>query len=138
VASIPRESGEIFPEISCSEFFPQPVFRASNQNTQKSMSGEQIAFLCLRTFPARFNMQQTAWFLGVLLGDVTTLVEAKLLKPLGHPPKTGSKYFSYRVLAQLREDPAWLAKASDAIVHFWRHKNESRRNGNAALVDSAA
>jgi hypothetical protein len=101
------------------------------------MDPDQKAFLALRTFPARLTAQQTAWYLGFEQSQIATLVAAKLLKPLGHPPRTGSKYFAYTSVAELR-DAAWLAKASDAIVKFWGDKNASRRNGNHPVLNSAA
>jgi hypothetical protein len=90
------------------------------------MSAEQTAFLSLRNLPARLTMQQVAWLLGFNPADVTALVAARLLKPLGNPPKTGSKYFASITVAELRNNPAWLAKASDAIVRYWQDKNASR------------
>jgi hypothetical protein len=51
----------------------------------------------------------------------------KLLKPPGHPPLSGSKYFATVELQILRNDTRWLAKASDAIENHGRKKNSSRR-----------
>lgn len=101
------------------------------------MSAEQLAFLSLRNFPARLTVLQTAWFLGFEPSQISVLVSAKLLKPIGHPPLTGSKYFAHATLAELR-DPVWLAKASDTIVKFWVDKNASRRNGDHPVLNSAA
>jgi hypothetical protein len=56
------------------------------------------------------------------------LVSAGLLKPLGRPPSSGSKYFATVDLQTLRNDTRWLAKASDAIVNYWRAKNSGRQN----------
>jgi hypothetical protein len=58
--------------------------------------------------------------------DITVLVSAGLLKPLGHPPQPGSMYFATTELQALRSDMRWLAKASDAIVNFWKKKNAGR------------
>lgn len=91
------------------------------------MSPEQRAFLSLLILPARLNISQAAWLLGFTEQDVSTLIALKLLKPLGRPPPSGSKYFALSELQVLRSDPPWLAKASDAIVGFWRRKNSKRR-----------
>jgi hypothetical protein len=59
------------------------------------------------------------------------LVSAGLLQPLGRPASSGSKFFAMVDLQNLRNDVRWLAKASDAIVHYWRDKNAGRRtNGD--------
>ena len=59
-----------------------------------------------------------------------------LLKPLGHPPLTGVKYFSTSSLEELRRDTKWLARASDCIVQYWKVRNEKkaaqRGNGHDA------
>jgi hypothetical protein len=84
-------------------------------------------FLALAMPPARLGIIETAWLLGFTENDVSVLVSVGLLKPLGHPPPSGSKYFATVELQNLRNDIRWLAKASDAIVNHWRIKNSSRR-----------
>ena len=90
------------------------------------MSPEKREFLSLTTQPARLNLAEAAWFLGFTEQDVSSLISVKLLKPLGHPPPSGSKYFALTDLQALRADTTWLAKASDAIVKHWRKKNAGR------------
>ena len=85
-------------------------------------------FLSLVTPPARLGITEAAWLLGFSEHDVPVLVSAGLLKPLGRPPSTGSKYFAAVELQNLRNDTRWLAKASDAIVIHWRTKNAGRRS----------
>ncbi len=84
-------------------------------------------FLSLATPPARLGIDETAWFLGFTEHDIPVLISEGLLKPLGRPPATGSKYFATVELQNLRNDTRWLAKASDAIVNHWREKNAGRR-----------
>jgi len=91
------------------------------------MMQDKKEFLSLLTPPARLGMTETAWFLGFNEHDIPVLVSAGLLKPLGRPPATGSKFFATVHLQSLRTDTRWLAKASDAIVNYWRDKNASRR-----------
>ena len=44
--------------------------------------------------PTRLTAAQTAWFLGFKPEEITLLIAAGLLKPLGHPPRNGTKFFS--------------------------------------------
>ena len=92
------------------------------------MNLEKREFLSLFTLPARLGIVETAWFLGFSEHDVSTLVSAGLLKPLGRPTTSGSKYFATSELQALKSDARWLAKASDAVVNYWRTKNANRRN----------
>ena len=85
-------------------------------------------FLSLATPPARLGINETAWLMGFNEHDIPVLVSAGLLKPLGRPAASGSKFFATVELQQLRTDTRWLAKASDAIVNYWRDKNSGRRN----------
>lgn len=87
------------------------------------MNPQREKFLNLKTPPARMNAEEAAWYLGFASHDVPILVAAGLLKPLGHPPHSGTKYFATETLQQLRADLKWLARASDAIVNHWQNKN---------------
>jgi hypothetical protein len=87
------------------------------------LNPDQTNLLQLQRLPARLTVDETAWFLGFGPGDISTLVAAKLLKPLGHPPSNGQKYFAACELERLRNDADWLAKASDALVRHWRKRN---------------
>lgn len=91
------------------------------------MKQDKKDFLSLATPPARLGINETAWLLGFAEHDVPVLVSAGLLKPLGRPTTTGSKFFATVDLQNLRNDTRWLAKASDAIVNHWRSKNSSRK-----------
>jgi hypothetical protein len=51
------------------------------------------------------------------------LIATGLLKPLGHPPRNGTKFFATETLEHLRRDEKWLARASDAICSYWRERN---------------
>ena len=91
------------------------------------MNQEKKDFLSLRNLPARAGIAEAAWLLGFGEHDIPVLVSEGLLKPLGKPTATGSKYFATADLQTLRNDSRWLGKASDAVVHHWRAKNASRR-----------
>lgn len=91
------------------------------------MNQERKDFLSLRHLPARSGISETAWLLGFGDNDIPVLISAGLLKPLGKPTASGSKYFATMEMLNLRNDTRWLTKASDCIVNHWRTKNASRR-----------
>ena len=90
------------------------------------MNPERKEFLSLVTPPARLGISEAAWLMGFNEHDIPVLISVGLLKPLGRPTATGSKYFATVELQNLRNDARWLAKASDAIVNHWRTKNSGR------------
>jgi hypothetical protein len=91
------------------------------------MNSTQSEFLSWKIAPARLDATQTAWFLGFAPHEVPILIAASLLKPLGHPPSNGTKFFATETLDQLRHDEKWLARASDAICAYWRERNARKR-----------
>lgn len=99
------------------------------------MKQEKKDFLTLSIPPARLTITEAAWFLGFAEQDIAALVSAGLLKPLGHPPRSGSKYFATAELQTLRNDTRWLAKASDAIVNYWKRKNAGRVSNEPAFAE---
>jgi hypothetical protein len=101
------------------------------------MHPERHQFLSLRRTPARLNAEETAWFLGFLPHEIPVLMGAKLLKPLGAPAANGCKYFSVFDLEQLKDNPEWLAKASNAIVKNWREKNLRKTKDRVSPSTSA-
>ena len=98
-----------------------------------NVNNERKEFLSVRTPPARMVAEEAAWLLGFAPHDIPVLVSAGLLKPLGHPPASGTKFFATATLQKLRDDLNWLARASDAIVRHWQVKNSRKgQNGQAA------
>jgi hypothetical protein len=89
------------------------------------LSPDQTSLLALSRMPARLTVEQAAWYLGFGSKEIPVLLAAKLLKPLGHPPTNGQKYFASCELERLRNDAEWLAKASDALVRHWRKRNST-------------
>ncbi len=98
------------------------------------MDPERREFLCLANLPARLTITEASWLLGFRENELVILTHAGLLKPLGHPAASGSKYFATCEIQHLRSDTHWLAKASDATVKFWRRKNESRVSSKTAVA----
>jgi hypothetical protein len=109
---------------------------------------QQTEFLSRQVIPARLDATQTAWFLGFEPHEIPILITNGLLKPLGHPPRNGTKFFATSTLEELRRDEKWLARASDAICAYWRARNGRKRtcafsrpprpNGRTAVPVTAA
>lgn len=98
------------------------------------MNQDRREFLNLPRPPARQSITEAAWTLGFTEQDISVLVSAGHLKPLGHPPRSGSKYFATVELEELRIDPRWLARACDIVVKFWATKNSRRANRKGELL----
>ncbi len=106
-------------------------------------TSEQAEFLNWKLTPARLNATQAAWFLGFEPHEITILIGAGLLKPLGHPAGNSGKLFATEILQQLWHDEKWLGKATDAITNYWKQRNArkktvrgSRPNGNGNTGES--
>lgn len=91
------------------------------------MNTQQEQLLNLNRLPARLRVEDAALLLGFSVHEIPILVAHGLMKPLGHPPVTGVKYFSVAALEELRKDEKWLAKASDCIVEYWQNVNQKRK-----------
>ena len=90
-------------------------------------SAQEQFYLNLKTLPARLKAEEAAWYLEFSQHEIPILVVDGLLKPLGRPPETGVKYFATTALDELRRDQKWLARASDAIVNYWRTRNGNKK-----------
>lgn len=95
------------------------------------MQQDMERFLNLRHLPANVTAEQAAAYFGFTPHEIPILVAKGMLKPLGHPPLNGQKFFLTATLEQLRNDERWFAKARDAIVEHWRYKN-GRKSQNQA------
>jgi hypothetical protein len=90
-------------------------------------------FLNLKHLPARLRAEEVALLLGFSVQEIPILVASGLMKPLGHPPITGVKYFSIVELEEFRNDPKWLARASDCIVQYWKNTNQNRKSSKLPI-----
>ena len=99
------------------------------------MNPERKEILSLPVLPGRLTPAEAAWRLGFEPDHITSLVNLGLLKPLGHPAASTIKYFASIEIEALRNDPKWLAKATDALRQKWKLKNEAakRRTGTGHL-----
>ena len=91
-------------------------------------TAQQNEFHSWKILPARLDASQAAWYLGFEPHEIPMLIAANLLKPLGKPARNCTKYFATESLEQLRRDEKWLARASDAIAAYWRHRNARKRS----------
>src|SRR5437899_6283441 len=102
------------------------------------MNSQQEQFMNLKAHPARLKVEETAWYLGFSPHEIPILMVEGLLKPLGRPPTTGTKYFSIAALEELRKDAKWLARASDCIVEYWRDRNEKKKTTHRETTPDAS
>ena len=79
--------------------------------------------LFLRRLPARLNVDQAAEILGFLPHELTVLLKAGLLKPLGKPAPNGHKFFSAVEISALSENREWLDKTTRAVAKCWKDRN---------------
>jgi hypothetical protein len=77
--------------------------------------------------PGRLTSEQAAPLLGFLVHEVAILVSAKLLRPLGSPPRHAVKYFSASEIQACASDPVWLNRGTRAVYNYWAKQNQKRR-----------
>jgi hypothetical protein len=93
------------------------------------MRDDQHSFMrLLGQLPARLTAEQAAWVLNCQPHDVTALISARLLKPLGNPAANSIKYFATADLLELIKDRNWLVRVTTTINQHWHKKNVQTRN----------
>jgi len=102
------------------------------------MHDTKESFLNLHKPPARLNANEAAWYLGFKRHEISMLVGAGLLMPLGRPARNRPKFFATETLEQLRRDEKWLARATDAIAIYWRRRNARKKIGKKLDNDGNA
>src|SRR5207245_1371854 len=88
---------------------------------------EKFALLNCQRLPARLNTSETALLLGFQEHDITALVAAKLLIPLGKARLNSPKYFAAITVIERAADVQWLSAATKALAKYWRRKNQRRQ-----------
>jgi hypothetical protein len=83
--------------------------------------------LKLQSLPVCITKEKVAGVLGIATHNISPLVRAGLIKPLGHPGRYCVKYFSRDELAEKSQDAEWLNKVVAAVSRHWRNKNIKRR-----------
>jgi len=100
------------------------------------MNPERQQFLSLTHLPARLNPEETGWYLAFKTKEIPRLTRARLLTPLGNPSRAATKYYAEIDLRRLRNDPAWLHKATQVTLRYWQsvherqHKRRKQQRGN--------
>jgi hypothetical protein len=87
---------------------------------------ETLAVLNCRRLPGRLNMAEAAVLLGFQEHDISTLIAAKCLSPLGRPAPNAPKYFAAVEILALAQDRDWLERATKALARFWLDKNHGK------------
>jgi hypothetical protein len=90
------------------------------------MHPDKQAFMSFPRLPGRLTSEEAAWHLGFAMHDIPVLVAHGLLKPLGAPPQSATRYFAGPELEKMRNDSKWLDRASATLIRHWRKKNERR------------
>jgi hypothetical protein len=90
------------------------------------MNDTKYKILGLPRLPARLTVDEVACLFNCQPHDIPVLVRARLLKPIGDPPKNGKKMFATDEVQACMRDPVWLRKMTNAIHAAWRRNNESR------------
>jgi len=96
--------------------------------------GDALEVLNCRRLPARLNSTEAAVLLGVQDYDVSVLIGAKLLLPLGKPAANGPKYFAAVEIAERAANPEWLSTATKVLARYWRRKNQRRAKASEDAV----
>lgn len=81
------------------------------------------SILLLPRLPARLDVNQAAEIMGFLPHEITVLLKAGLLKPLGKPAANGHKFFCTAEVSELSKNRDWLDKATRAVAKHWRDRN---------------
>jgi predicted transcriptional regulator len=85
---------------------------------------KETPMLLLLRLPARLDVTQTAEILGFLPYEISVLISAGLLKPLGRPARNGHKYLCADDISELSHDRAWLDKATRLLSNHWQARNK--------------
>ena len=92
------------------------------------MNQDKTTFLNLKTHSERLTADEAAWLLGFSPHEIPILIAKNLLKPLGHPAPNGPKHFLTATLKDLERDEKWHSKAADAVMEYWRCKNNRKQD----------
>ncbi len=93
------------------------------------MKEERFQFLTLLGQPpARLNAEQAAWVLNCQVHDISILVAARILKPLGNPSPNAIKFFATSEITELMKDRTWLVKVTNTVNQHWHQQNARKKN----------
>ena len=91
-----------------------------------------VAMRCCaeRKLSARINVETVAQIVGCTKEDVSVLMQANVLKPLGKPGQNAPKRFGSVEIMQLAADRKWLDDVTKTLSRSWRRKG-ARRSASA-------
>jgi hypothetical protein len=81
--------------------------------------------------PARLTAEQAAWVINCQPHDVSVLIVARLLEPLGSPAANAVKFFATSDLLAAVKDRVWLVKVTNAVNQHWQKNNASKKQHQA-------
>lgn len=76
---------------------------------------------------ARLKAEEVAEVLGFNDHDIPVLIAAKLLRPLGKPQQSCTKYFALCQIEELAQDASWLNKATQVLYEYWQNRNQRKK-----------
>jgi hypothetical protein len=88
---------------------------------------EKFALLNCRRLPGRLNTLEAALLLGFQEHDISLLIAAKLLVPLGKPASNAPKYFAAVEIAERASSSEWLSSATRLLAKHWFQKNQRKK-----------
>ncbi len=91
-------------------------------------------FSLVRQPPARLTVPEVAALIACQPYDVSVLIAARLLKPLGNPLPSSRKYFAAVEIIELMRDRTWLSRVTVTLQKYWEQRNDRRnhaRSGDA-------
>lgn len=99
-------------------------------------SAEKWRLLNCRRLPARLSVEETAVLLGMKEHDISILIAAGCLTPLGRPAANAPKKFASDAIETLRQNSQWLNKATAALSKAWSAKNGRAKTRQSAIKGS--
>ena len=91
-----------------------------------------MELLNCRRLPGRVNAMEAAILLGFQEHDITALIAAKLLTPLGKPSPNSTKYFASVDVIEAAQDRSWLSQATRTVSRHWSEKNSRKKAASPA------
>jgi hypothetical protein len=80
--------------------------------------------------PARLEAKDVAFLLGFSEFDISILIAAGLLKPLGKPAPNAPKLFPRVQIERCAENVDWLNQATRCVAHYWKRKRDRQARGD--------
>jgi hypothetical protein len=90
-----------------------------------------------KEIPARIDVELAAKLLGFSADDLTILMGAGHLMPLGKPAPNAPKYFSALEIMGLAANRSWLDKATRIVSQYWLKKRQRRKIADTSAITVA-